>query len=200
MGGTSDNNQRAKFYRLTPAGKKQLDIETSRWDKMSRARSRASCVPRGRPAMTHDSRDEPRDPRDRGQRALDGLDEDIRDHLERVTQENIDRGMTPEEARRQALIAFGNVTLVKEDTRAVWVRVWLEQLAQDVRYALRTLRRSPGFAAIVILTLGLGIGANTAIFSLMDQVLLRALPVERPGELVLIDAPGSFRAAPPARR
>lgn len=128
-----------------------------------------------------------------GRRALDGLDDDIRDHLERVTQENIDRGMTPEEARRQALIAFGNVTLVKEDTRAVWVRVWLEQLAQDLRYAWRTLRRAPGFSAIVILTLGLGIGANTAIFSLMDQVLLRALPVERPGELVLIDAPGVFQ-------
>jgi predicted permease len=129
----------------------------------------------------------------RGQRALDGLDEDIRDHLERVTQDNIDRGMTPEEARRQALLAFGNVTLVKEDTRAVWIRIWLEQLRQDIRYAWRTLRRSPGFAAIVILTLGLGIGANTAIFSLMDQVMLRALPVDRPEELALIDAPGIYQ-------
>ena len=76
----------------------------------------------------------------------------------------------------------------------MWMRrIWLEQLRQDIRYALRTLRRSPAFSAIVILTLGLGIGANTAIFSLMDQVLLRALPVERPEELVLIDAPGIFQ-------
>ena len=127
------------------------------------------------------------------QRALCGLDEDIRDHLERVTQDNIDRGMTPAEARRQALLAFGSVTLAKEDTRAVWVRIWLEQLAQDFRYAIRMVRHSPAFAVIVILTLGLGIGANTAIFSLMDQVLLRALPVRAPSELVLLDTPGVYQ-------
>ncbi len=108
--------------------------------------------------------------------------------------------MTPEEARRQALIAFGNVTLVKEDTRVVWVRVWLEQLAQDMRYAWRTLRRSLGFAAIVILTLGLGIGASTAIFSLMDQVLLRALRSIVPKVSCRSTGRGSIRAAPPVRR
>ena len=64
----------------------------------------------------------------RGKHALDGLDHDIREHIEQETQDNIDRGMTPEEARRQAMLAFGNVALVKEDTRAVWVWLWLEQL------------------------------------------------------------------------
>jgi predicted permease len=122
----------------------------------------------------------------RARRPLDTLDDDIRDHLERQIQENIERGMTPAEARRQALIAFGNVTLVKEETRAVWIRKWLEQLAQDLRYALRTLRRNPAFATTVILTLALGIGANTAIFSLFEAIMLRTLPIHAADELYFI--------------
>jgi hypothetical protein len=77
----------------------------------------------------------------RARRAPDGLDEDIRDHIERETQENLDRGMAPEEARRQAMLKFGTVALAKEATRAVWGWQWLEQLVQDSRYAVRTLRR-----------------------------------------------------------
>jgi predicted permease len=134
-----------------------------------------------------------------GRRALDGLDHDIQDHIEREMQDNIDRGMTPEEARRRALLAFGNVALVKEDTRAIWVRRWLDDLRQDVRYAFRTLRKTPAFATVVVLTLALGIGANTAIFSLMDAVLLRSLPVERPKELAFLRTvgPGGPSNAPP---
>jgi putative ABC transport system permease protein len=79
----------------------------------------------------------------RARRALDGLDDNIRDHLERETQDNLDRGMAPEEARRQALLKFGNVTLAKEDTRAVWVWQWLEQLVQDLRHGTRGLIRRP---------------------------------------------------------
>ena len=86
-------------------------------------------------------------------RSLDGLDEDIRDHIERETQDNIDRGMTPDEARDAALRAFGNVALTMEDTRAVWIPVWLDQLLQDARYGLRMLRRTPAFSVVVILTL-----------------------------------------------
>ena len=119
----------------------------------------------------------------RRRRMMEDLDQDIRDFIERETQDNIDRGMPPEEARYAALRKFGNVTRVKEETWEVWSFVWLEELWHDVRFGVRMLAKNPGFTAVAVLTLALGIGANTAIFALLDAAILRRLPVEKPSEL-----------------
>ncbi|MGO8788612.1 MAG: ADOP family duplicated permease [Terriglobia bacterium] len=123
----------------------------------------------------------------RRKRMMEDLNQDIRDYIERETQDNIERGMPPEEARYAAVRKFGNVTRVKEDTWEVWSFVWLEEFWHDVRYGLRMLARSRGLTAIVLLSLALGIGANTAIFSLIDAVLLKSLPVQNPQELALLN-------------
>jgi predicted permease len=112
------------------------------------------------------------------------LDEEIQAHLELEVQNNLTRGMTPEEARFAALRAFGNSTQVRERARENDLVTSAEGLLQDIRYSLRTLRRSLTFTLVVVLSLALGIGANTAIFSLIDAALLKMLPVRNPEQLV----------------
>lgn len=123
----------------------------------------------------------------RRKRMMEDLDRDIHDHIETETQDNIERGMPWEEARYAALRKFGNVDRVKDETWEVWSVVWLEQLLQDIRYGLRMLWRSPAFALAAVVSLALGIGANTAIFSVLNALLLKALPVHEPTRLVQLE-------------
>src|ERR1035437_7828446 len=118
------------------------------------------------------------------------LDSDIDDemlfHMAQRVDENIAAGMSAEDARRDAQLRFGNRTLLKESARANDILVWLAKGKPDVRYAVRGVRRSPGFAATAMLSLGLGIGAITAIFSFVNALLLKRLPVPDPARLVQI--------------
>ena len=126
-------------------------------------------------------------------KTMDELEEEIHAHLQMEEQENLESGMSPEEARYAALRRFGNVALAQQRSREMWVWNGAEALWQDIRFGLRQLMRSPGFTAVAVLTLALGIGANTAIFQLLDAVRLRSLPVTNPGELTLVhlaDLPG----------
>jgi predicted permease len=112
------------------------------------------------------------------------LDRELRYHVDRRVDDLTRSGVSESEARRRVALEFGGVVQVREEVLETWIWRWLDNASRDLRYTVRTLVRSPGFAATAMISLALGIGANTAIFSLVDQVLLRNLPVQEPERLV----------------
>ncbi len=114
------------------------------------------------------------------------LGEEMRFHLEMKIQDNIEAGMSSSQARRAAFLQFGNRTLAREDSRELWGFGWLDRLGQDLRFGFRMLAKSPGFTAVVVLSLALGIGANTAIYSVVNTVLLRPPPFKDADRIALV--------------
>jgi len=128
-------------------------------------------------------------------RRYDDLSVSIQEHIEERTEELIAEGLTPKLARQTARREFGNVALIQERSREVWQWPALESILADFKLTFRRLKKSPGFAATVLLTLAIGIGANTAVFSVLNSVLLRPLPYPEPEQLVSLhlNAPGAHQ-------
>jgi predicted permease len=122
----------------------------------------------------------------RRQSATARLNQELRFHLEQQVAENVAQGMNPEEARAAALRLFGNPTLLREEAQSTWSWNWLGKARRDIRYGVRTLRRSPGFALVAITVMALGIGATTSLFTVVRSVLLKPLPFHDPDKLVMV--------------
>ncbi len=118
------------------------------------------------------------------------LEAELSFHVDRLAQDFIARGASPEEARRRALVRFGGIEPIKEAARDARGTRWLENIGRDIRYALRMMRRAKGFSAAAVLSLALGIGANAGVFSVIEALLLRPLPVRRPNEIVFLNRTG----------
>jgi len=117
----------------------------------------------------------------------DDLNRELQYHIDRRVTDLIHSGLPEPEARRRVALELGGATQVREEVRDIWLTRWLRDFVYDLRFSVRSFRRSPSFTATAVLSLALGIGATTALYSLLDQVVLHALPVDHPERLVLID-------------
>ena len=192
----TENNRRAKYYALTPQGRARLSRVAKDWEAQTAAISRimraslgeircAACSPVcARCWFVVGSEQD--------------LDDELRAYLNAVVEQNLAAGISHEDAVRTARIRIGSIEAAKDAVRDVGWETRLESVWRDIRHACRGLRRSPGFAAIAILTLALGIGVNTAIFSVVNGLLLRALPVAAPEQLALVSTRESIEQGYPA--
>ena len=131
------------------------------------------------------------------------MDDEFDLHIDLLTADLVRRGVPPDEAARQARLAFGNMTVMKENARATKGLAWLDTLSQDVRFTVRTLKKNAGFTAVAVLSLGFGIGAATTVFSVIDTLDFRPLPYANAHRLVFlaeVAPPNDGRYAAPSRR
>ena len=176
----SDTGRDAKFYKLTRKGRAHLEAEAASWERLDRRGCRDSQCRERRGVMTWWRRLISRD------RLEDQLDSELRDHFERLVAEYRQQGHADGEARRLARLEFGGLDQVKEACRDVRGTRWIDDTVQDIRHGVRGFLKTPGFTAVAVFTLALGIGANLAIFNVLDALLLRPLPVPNAPRLVTI--------------
>ncbi|HYO83700.1 MAG TPA: ABC transporter permease, partial [Bryobacteraceae bacterium] len=175
----------AKFYSLTRSGRKQLDNGLANWVRLSNAingwfrRRSVRILDKARLRLRSVFR----------RSTIDSeLEAEVRFHVDQLIQENISSGMPPDEARRAAQRSIGGTTQYQEQCREMRRVSFVEDFVRDIRYAARSIVKSPGFAGVVVVTLALGIGANTAIFTIVQGVLLRPLEYSKPDQLMYLSA------------